>query len=225
METKSMKNQEWFEQCVKESKSIIDAIIRLGYDTPSNFYRMFHKYQKLYNTDISHFLNRSELMMGKKISFKYTLEDILVENFIGSVSGNHLKKKLYDINLKQPCCELCGQDENWITGKISMIIDHINGNNKDNRIENLRIICPNCDAALPTFKGKNKKKVNNSQKMVENMELNFHNEKEILIQVQEFIKILNNYPRDIHWRSRFCNEFKWSKTKLINFLIKHNLQK
>ena len=100
MENKSMKNQEWFEQCVKESKSIIDAIIRLGYDTPSNFYRMFHKYQKLYKTDISHFLNRSELMMGKKIGLKYNLEDILIENFIGSISGNDLKSKLYKNNLK-----------------------------------------------------------------------------------------------------------------------------
>jgi hypothetical protein len=41
--------------------------------------------------------------------------------------------------------------------KISLILDHINGVNNDNRLENLRIVCPNCNAGLDTFAGKNKK--------------------------------------------------------------------
>lgn len=41
--------------------------------------------------------------------------------------------------------------------KMSLILDHINGNNKDNRLENLQIVYPNCDAALSTFKGRNRK--------------------------------------------------------------------
>lgn len=39
---------------------------------------------------------------------------------------------------------------------MSLILDHINGNNKDNRLENLRIVCSNCDATLDTYKDKNR---------------------------------------------------------------------
>lgn len=41
---------------------------------------------------------------------------------------------------------------------MGLILDHINGIHKDNRIENLRIVCPNCNATLPTHGGKNVKK-------------------------------------------------------------------
>jgi len=57
---------------------------------------------------------------------------------------------LYQEKLKNKVCELCGQDENWNGKKMSLILDHINGINNDNRLENLRIVCPNCNATLDT---------------------------------------------------------------------------
>ncbi len=56
---------------------------------------------------------------------------------------------------------MCGQGEIWFGKKISLILDHINGINNDNRLINLRIVCPNCAASLDTHCGKNVKYIKN----------------------------------------------------------------
>jgi hypothetical protein len=76
------------------------------------------------------------------------LEEILVEN--SSYSRNHLKERLYESGLKRPICELCGQGELWRGAVMGMILDHANGVADDNRLENLRVVCPNCAATLDT---------------------------------------------------------------------------
>jgi hypothetical protein len=67
----------------------------------------------------------------------------------------HLKRRLYREGLKEPRCELCGQDEEWRGRKMALILDHINGVATDNRLENLQIVCPNCAATLDTHCGRN----------------------------------------------------------------------
>ena len=59
------------------------------------------------------------------------------------------------------CC-MCGLSE-WINGKLVLELDHINGDHTDNRIENLRYLCPNCHSQTDTFRGRNK---NTSKKRV-----------------------------------------------------------
>jgi hypothetical protein len=83
---------------------------------------------------------------------KINLCDILIEN--SSYSRASLKDRLYKEGLKKRECELCGQGEEWVGKKMSLILDHINGVNNDNRIENIRIVCPNCNATLDTHCGK-----------------------------------------------------------------------
>jgi hypothetical protein len=71
-------------------------------------------------------------------------------------SRGHLKKRLYREGIKSPVCELCGQGEIWRGARMALILDHINGVGDDHRLENLRIVCPNCAATLSTHCGKNK---------------------------------------------------------------------
>jgi hypothetical protein len=81
------------------------------------------------------------------------LDEVLVCG--SSYHRGHLKARLYAEGLKQPVCELCGQDEQWFGRRMSLILDHVNGIANDHRLENLRIVCPNCAATLPTHCGRN----------------------------------------------------------------------
>lgn len=80
------------------------------------------------------------------------LHEILVRGSL--YSRNHLKNRLFREGLKRPVCELCGQDEMWRGRRMSLILDHINGTRDDHRLENLRIVCPNCAATLDTHCGR-----------------------------------------------------------------------
>jgi hypothetical protein len=68
----------------------------------------------------------------------------------------HLKRRLYDEGVKRRECELCGQGESWRGATMALILDHINGVPTDHRLENLRIVCPNCAATLETHCGRNR---------------------------------------------------------------------
>lgn len=85
--------------------------------------------------------------------FKKPLKEHLVCN--KPTNGQRLKKKLIDERVKTDLCEKCGQGPIW-NGKLLVLqLDHKNGDNTDNRIENLRILCPNCHTQTKTFSGKN----------------------------------------------------------------------
>ena len=69
----------------------------------------------------------------------------------------------------------------WNGEHMSLIIDHINGISTDNRLENLRIVCPNCNATLPTHGGKNVKHKLKEKKIKPNKETLIKNHKETSI--------------------------------------------
>ncbi len=85
----------------------------------------------------------------KLIRDKIPLKDILVEN--SSYQSTKLKKRLVDEGIKQDRCEICGQGNKWNDKLLVLQLDHINGIHTDDRLENLRIVCPNCHTQTDTF--------------------------------------------------------------------------
>jgi hypothetical protein len=55
-------------------------------------------------------------------------------------------------------CAICGIASEWNGLPLVLVLDHINGDSNDNRRANLRLVCPNCDSQLPTYKARNKGK-------------------------------------------------------------------
>lgn len=54
-------------------------------------------------------------------------------------------------------CAICGIGDTWNNKKLVFVLDHINGDASNSSKENIRLICPNCDSQLDTYKSKNKK--------------------------------------------------------------------
>jgi len=65
------------------------------------------------------------------------------------------RMKAYRIIKYGHICELC-RNETWNSFPIPLVCDHIDGNSENTDLSNFRNICPNCDALLPTYKGRNK---------------------------------------------------------------------
>lgn len=80
------------------------------------------------------------------------LHEVLVAN--SSYSRTSVKRRLLAAGVLQPRCETCGQGEIWRGRRIALVLDHINGVPNDHRLENLRILCPNCAATLETHCGR-----------------------------------------------------------------------
>lgn len=79
---------------------------------------------------------------------------VFIEN--SSLARHHVKKRIISQKLIDYRCSCCGIGPEWNGKPMPLILDHINGKNNDNRLENLRFVCSNCDSQLPTYKSKNR---------------------------------------------------------------------
>jgi hypothetical protein len=64
--------------------------------------------------------------------------------------------KKHILSEQENCCNICKIKNEWNDKPIIFVLDHIDGDASNNKRENLRLVCPNCDSQLPTFKRKNK---------------------------------------------------------------------
>lgn len=139
--------KEQLEEIVNTSFSMKQVIDRIGYSTHSGSNKVTVKKRlEHYGIDISHFTFHKGI--------KRCPENIFVEN--STASQSVLRKWYKKGNYTPYQCSICGLEPFWNGAELTLILDHINGKNHDDRLENLRWVCPNCNQQLDTtgFKGK-----------------------------------------------------------------------
>jgi hypothetical protein len=144
--------QEEFKQIIKDSHSIGEATEKCGIINKGRNYQTIHRRIKIENIDCGHFVSNFDKISRRGKGSLIPLEKVMVEN--SNYSRKSLKKRLLKLGMLENNCSLCGISPIWNKINLVMILDHINGIFNDNRIENLRLICPNCNSQLDTHCGK-----------------------------------------------------------------------
>lgn len=143
-----------FIKLIKESKTYTECLKKLGLSIIGSSSRTIIKQRiKELNIDISHFdryiNNRKRIAVKKK-----SLDEILVKDSSYTHTVN-LKERLIKENVIKYECAICHNKGIWNNNILILQLDHINGDHTDNRLENLRLLCPNCHSQTETFAGKN----------------------------------------------------------------------
>lgn len=158
-------NKEILEVLVKECTNLSEMVRKLNNTERAHGSLVAYLKNKLVenNIDFSHF-NGKTWCTGKNnpTGIAHTKE-YFITNFLkkdgATISTSNLKKKLIKFGLKDNVCEKCGNNGEWNGESITLQIHHVDGNNKNNEISNLNILCPNCHSQTNTFTGKNNRKI------------------------------------------------------------------
>jgi hypothetical protein len=139
---------------VASSPSVAAVLRALGLVAAGGNYQHVTREIARLGLDTAHFTGQG-WNRGRSPSRARPLEEVLVAG--RWTSSRDLRERLIRAGLKQRACELCGWAQGAADGRVPVELDHINGDHDDNRLENLRILCPNCHALQPTHRGLNKK--------------------------------------------------------------------
>ena len=139
-------------RAVAENKSVAGVLRQLGLRPIGGNYRTIHKFIIDLNLDTSHFTGKGwNVGLGFNPRPPITDEEVFIENSDYRCSWRLRERYKKRTGIRH--CEHCGLSE-WQGQAIPLEIHHINGNNLDNRIENLQLLCPNCHALTNNYRGR-----------------------------------------------------------------------
>lgn len=134
----------------EKSNCYADVLKNLGLAQTGGNHTTIKKYIKKFNIDISAWNYKPRLRP------KIDIKELLIKNDL-SIRVGFLRDRIIKENIIEYRCDKCGINT-WMNDNISLHLDHINGDFSDNRIENLRFLCPNCHSQTPNFGTKNSKR-------------------------------------------------------------------
>lgn len=144
-----------FRLLVAESKSYASVLRAFGFAVTGSGMRSIRKRCHEEGVSVTHIPIGLNSNRGREFQKTATpLSEILVESC--SYDRGNLKRRLLKEGLLKNECGNCGQQSMWNGKALVMVLDHINGIRDDNRLWNLRLLCPNCNSQTKTFSGRNR---------------------------------------------------------------------
>ena len=142
-------------KAVEKSKSIANVLRLVGLKAKGGNYRTMKKFILDNNIDTTHFTGQGHNVGEnyKRLTEIIPIEYYLVDGLM--YSSYNLKQRLINEGIKQHRCENCNLDS-WLDKKIPLELHHIDGNHFNNKLDNIQILCPNCHANTPNYRGNNK---------------------------------------------------------------------
>lgn len=140
-------NQEFLE-LIQRSSSIKDVLIALEYKNTGGGNRVLFR-QRCEELGIDW---KKEFRTKRWNRTKRTIENTFCEN--STAPQTTVRDWYIKGNYSPYCCAICGINS-WLGEELILRLDHINGNHRDSRLENLRWLCPNCDSQQDTYCGRN----------------------------------------------------------------------
>lgn len=153
MENKIYKlSDEQFVELLKKSSTISEVLFKLGYTTKGNSWGYSQIKRRMTDLNLDYSIFKGKSYLANKKPDKISEQDILRENC--KHQRTVLRRYIIKNNLIPYKCAICGCTE-WQGKTLSLELDHINGINNDNRLENLRFLCPNCHSQTSTYGSRN----------------------------------------------------------------------
>lgn len=142
---------------VRDNKSYAGVLRTLGFNVSGGMHTLIKGHVLRLNLDVSHFTGQGHRKDSThNWTKKVPIERILIKN--SNYRSTALRRRLFKEGILENVCAECGQKPNWNNKPLTLQLDHINGDHYDNRLENLRLLCPNCHSQTNTFCGKNRRK-------------------------------------------------------------------
>lgn len=223
-------SKEELKQLMEQSSSFSDLVRRLGYKNYQSSNRNTVK-KAIENYGLEEELSILKSKGAEKIiktlknaslTKKLEPKDVLVEN--STTDRGTVKKIILRNNLIEYKCQKCGIQSIWLGEPLSLHLHHINGNNKDNRLENLCWLCPNCHSQTDNFGSKN-------SSLVKEKELQKQTERQKRDALkQDFIEERKKYFDSIDttkwgWITKASKDLKTSRTQIVRWLKKNYPEK
>jgi Zn finger protein HypA/HybF involved in hydrogenase expression len=147
-------NQELLVEAVRTSKSIRQVLQKLSLREAGGNYLTIKKKIEKNGLDTSHFTGKAwNFGLKFKPLHAKPLHEILVAN--SEYQSHKLRKRLIRENIFEAKCSNCNLKE-WLGLPIPLELEHIDGDRYNNRLENLKLLCPNCHALTATWRRRKK---------------------------------------------------------------------